>query len=153
MSAKTPPPQLSSAELGVLKALWHLGPSPVADVRRHLGEVSAYTTIMTLLSRLAQKGAVAVDRRREPFLYTAVVTRNQIQGARVRELVSTVFDGSARSLIMGLVSAEGVSPEELEELAARIRQAKAEASPDEAAAAPDQPLPSSPELQEGQAKP
>lgn len=116
-------PQLSPAEFSVLKALWQLGPAPVADVRRCLGDVSAYTTIMTLLGRLVHKGAVRVDRAREPYIYTATVTRDQIQGARVRELVSTVFDGSARSLIMGLVSSQGVSPEELEELAAAIRQA------------------------------
>lgn len=124
---RSTPPALTAAELTALKALWVLGPSTVADVRRYLGDVSAYTTVMTLLSRLAQKNAVAVDRAREPFLYTAKVSRDQVQGARVRELVSTVFDGSARSLVMGLVSSSSMSAEELHELAAQIRE-RAEAT-------------------------
>ncbi|MBK9072972.1 MAG: BlaI/MecI/CopY family transcriptional regulator [Myxococcales bacterium] len=80
MSRPTPP-SLTAAELSALKALWALGPSTVAEVRRYLGDVSAYTTVMTLLSRLAQKNAVVVDRAREPFLYTANVSRDQVQGA------------------------------------------------------------------------
>lgn len=119
---RTLPPSLTTAELSVLKALWALGPSTVAEVRRYLGDVSAYTTVMTLLSRLAQKHAVAVDRAREPFLYTSKVSRDQVQGARVRELVTTVFDGSASSMVMGLLSSASLSAEELRELSAQIRE-------------------------------
>jgi hypothetical protein len=65
-------PDLTPAELRVMKALWQLGRSSVAEVRAELGargQQLAYTTVMTLLGRLATKGAVIVDKMREPFLY------------------------------------------------------------------------------------
>ncbi len=58
-------PELTNAELRVIKALWQVGTGTVAEVRGALGERGkelAYTTVMTLLGRLATKGAVASTR-------------------------------------------------------------------------------------------
>src|SRR4051812_26078724 len=71
-------PDLTSAELRVMKALWEVGSGTVADVRAELGKRGqelAYTTVMTLLGRLAAKRAVVADRTREPFVYRPVLRR------------------------------------------------------------------------------
>ena len=75
------PPELTPAELNLMKVLWRLGKATVADARAELnrpeatcrttrrdGGELAYTTVMTLLGRLAAKGAVEVDREREPYV-------------------------------------------------------------------------------------
>src|SRR5262249_1563836 len=63
--AMTRSPDLTSAELRVMKALWEVGTGTVAEVRSALGrrgQELAYTTVMTLLGRLAAKPAVLVDK-------------------------------------------------------------------------------------------
>jgi len=62
---KQTPPDMTIAEFAVMKALWDVQCGTVAEIRgRHAamtGAELAYTTVMTLLSRLAAKGAVKVD--------------------------------------------------------------------------------------------
>ena len=66
------PPDLTAAEFDIMKVLWQLERGTVADVRaehaRLFGSDLAYTTVMTLLGRLAGKGAAKVDRARQPFV-------------------------------------------------------------------------------------
>src|ERR1700729_1896524 len=57
-------PDMTPAELRVMKVLWDLGRGSVSEVRAELGKRGqelAYTTVMTLLGRLAAKAAVVVD--------------------------------------------------------------------------------------------
>ena len=68
-------PPISDAELAVLKILWELRSGTVAAVRARYNEVHgrelAYNTLLTFLRRLEQKGAVRVDKEREPYVYRA----------------------------------------------------------------------------------
>lgn len=119
--------ELTSAELRVLKALWEVGSGSVADVRAELerrGHGSAYTTVMTLLGRLATKHAVVVDRTREPFLYCAAQRRESVLRDRLREFVREVFDGQAGSLVMNLVADDSLSLEDLRAIERRIAAAE-----------------------------
>jgi BlaI family transcriptional regulator, penicillinase repressor len=120
-------PDLSPGELRVMKALWAVEQGSVADVRAELarrGQELAYTTVMTLLGRLATKGAVAVDKDREPFVYRAAHRRESVLRDRLREFVREVFDGNADSLVMNLVEAESLSPEELRAIERKITEAE-----------------------------
>lgn len=114
--AMSKPPDLTPAELRVMKALWELGPASVADVRAELatrGHEVAYTTVMTLLGRLAAKHAVVVDRAREPFVYRPAHRRESVLRDRLREFVREVFDGKADSLVLRLVEDETLSRADL----------------------------------------
>ena len=74
-------PDLTPAELRVMKALWEIGTGSVAEVRAELqqrGNELAYTTVMTLLGRLAAKNAVLVDKAREPFVYRPAFRRERL---------------------------------------------------------------------------
>jgi BlaI family transcriptional regulator, penicillinase repressor len=119
--------ELTTAELRVLKALWEVERGTVAEVRAELarrGQDLAYTTVMTLLGRLAGKGAVLVDREREPFVYRAAQRRESVLRERLREFVREVFDGEADSLVLNLVEDETLSRAELRAIERRIAEAE-----------------------------
>jgi|GEM_PF-721219 len=129
------PPDLTPAELNVMKALWQLGRGTVAETRASLtkrdGTELAYTTVMTLLGRLAAKGAVAVDKDREPFIYAPAFRRESILRDRLRSFLSDVFDGDSHAMVLGLVADESLSLDEL-----RAIEKNLEAEPIGPAAAP-----------------
>ncbi len=92
-----PPP----LELECLKALWLLGEGTVKDVRAALapGRDLAYTTVMTLLDRLARKGAVTRRKVGRAFVYSPAISREVVRRAAVQELVSSLFGGSEDELV------------------------------------------------------
>jgi predicted transcriptional regulator len=119
------PPDLTPAEFDVMKVLWSLRRGTVAEVRaahaRELGSDLAYTTVMTLLGRLAAKGAVKVDRDRQPYVYRPALRRESVARARLRQFVDSVFDGRSESLVLQLVEDESLSPEELARIQRRLQ--------------------------------
>lgn len=120
-------PEMTPAELRVMKALWDLGKASVAEVRAELqqrGNDLAYTTVMTLLGRLAAKHAVLVDKAREPFVYRAAHRRESVLRERLREFVRDVFDGQADSLVLRLVEDESLTREELREIERKIAESE-----------------------------
>jgi len=120
-------PDLTAAELRVMKALWEVGTGTVAEVRAELskrGQELAYTTVMTLLGRLATKRAVVADKTREPFVYRPVHRRESVLRDRLREFVREVFDGQAESLVLNLVEDESLSRAELRAIERRIVEAE-----------------------------
>ncbi|HET9624539.1 MAG TPA: BlaI/MecI/CopY family transcriptional regulator [Kofleriaceae bacterium] len=126
-------PDLTSAELRVMKALWEVGTGTVAEVRAELskrGQDLAYTTVMTLLGRLAAKRAVLVDKVREPFVYRPAHRRESVLRDRLREFVREVFDGQAESLVLNLVEDESLSRAELRAIERRIAEAERAAGKD-----------------------
>lgn len=120
-------PDMTPAELRVMKALWQLGKGSVAEVRAELqrrGNELAYTTVMTLLGRLAAKHAVLVDKEREPFVYRAAYRRESVLRERLREFVRDVFDGQADSVVLRLVEDESLTRAELREIERKIAEAE-----------------------------
>lgn len=114
-----PKPPVSDAELEVLKVLWAAGPATVRDVaaalkrqRRRL----AYNTVLTLLSRLKDKGYAAADRRDPAHVFRAVVTREELLGSSLAALADRVCDGTASPLVHALVRGQQLSPEEIADL-------------------------------------
>lgn len=121
-------PDTTPAELRVMKALWELERGSVAEVRAELhrrGNELAYTTVMTVLGRLAAKNAVVVDKTREPFVYRPAYRRESMLRDRLREFVRDVFDGQADSLVLRLVETESLSRAELREIERKIADAEA----------------------------
>jgi BlaI family transcriptional regulator, penicillinase repressor len=120
-------PEMTPAELRVMKALWELGRGSVADVRGELagrGHELAYTTVMTLLGRLAAKSAVVVDKTREPYVYKPAHRRESVLRDRLRDFVNEVFDGRADSLVLGLVEDESLTRDELRAIEKKIDDAE-----------------------------
>jgi predicted transcriptional regulator len=110
--------ELAAGELDVMKVLWDAGPSTVRETMFRLhqsGRRVAYTTVMTVLSRLEKKGFVASDKSDVAYIYRAKVSRDRVIGARVREVVKQLYDGAAAPLVLQLMQSERFSPDEIAE--------------------------------------
>jgi BlaI family penicillinase repressor len=91
-----PPP----LELECLKVLWALGEANVHDVRQQLAPARplAYTTVLTVLDRLARKGIVSRRKLGRSFLYTPQVSRDTLRRRAVEQLLENFFSRSAEDL-------------------------------------------------------
>ncbi len=96
---EVPPP----LELACLKALWGLNQGSVREVRQVMKTEShrelAYTTVMTVLSRLEKRGVVARSKQGRHYVYIPQVSRERTCRSAVKELVDTFFDGSESALL------------------------------------------------------
>ena len=116
-------PELTPAEFNLMKVLWRLRRATVAEARAALianGLEPAYTTVMTLLGRLAAKGAVVVDREREPYVYKPAFRRESVLRERLKGFLADVFDGEAQSMVLHLVDSEELSLDELRAIEKRV---------------------------------
>ena len=107
---------VSDTELEVLKVLWAIGPATVRDVAAALRKQRrrlAYNTVLTLLSRLRDKGYVAADRRDTAHLFRSVVTRDELLGSSLAALADRVCGGTASPLVLALVRGQRFSADEI----------------------------------------
>lgn len=109
-----------------MKVLWALERATVAEVRdehnRRYGTDLAYTTVMTLLGRLAGKRAVKVDKSRQQYLYRPAFQRESVLRDRLRQFIDTVFDGKPEALVLRLVEDESLSLAELRDIERSIEE-------------------------------
>jgi predicted transcriptional regulator len=116
---------LTSAELEVLRTLWERGPATVRQVLEHLevrGRQLAYTTVLTFLTRLEQKGFVRADKKNIAYVYRAKVSRRRVTKSRLRTLLEELYDGAAAPLVLQLMQEERFTRDELEQLQRLINE-------------------------------
>jgi predicted transcriptional regulator len=102
---RTPNTTLTPQELAIMKVVWTLETATVRDVFEHLQSRRpvAYTTVLTMMKILEQKGYVKKTRDERAFVYRATRPRSQVIGGMVREFVDRVFDGASRPMLLHLV--------------------------------------------------
>lgn len=102
---RKPGPTLTPHELAIMKIVWDLGESTVRDVYEHLrtSRRIAYTTVLTMMGILEQKGHLRKSSGARAYLYRAVRPRQQVVSAMVREFVDRVFDGASAPLLLHLI--------------------------------------------------
>ncbi|SRR5882762_11719939 len=115
-------------ELDVMSVLWDVGPATVAEVRERIADDLAYTTVLTILRTLEQKGYLSHAEDGRAHRYKPLVKREVAGRTALRRLVDKVFDGSPELLLTQLVSDKNLSDEELRRLrkllADRLREKK-----------------------------
>ena len=91
-----PPP----LEMMCLNALWQIGEGNVEEVRRVVGQSRplAYTTVLTLLDRLARRGAVSRRKEGRGFRYQPTVARDRLRRLALQQFLEYHFDGSEANL-------------------------------------------------------
>ena len=106
------------AELEVLQVLWDRGPSTVRDVMGTLNQARprAYTSVMSLMNVMADKGLCRRKPKGRAFLYVPCSQREKTLGGMIRDLVSRAFSGSASALVCHLLQETNLSDEELHEI-------------------------------------
>ena len=100
-------------ELDVMTVLWEHGPATVAEVREALDDELAYTTVLTMLRVLEEKGHVGHTEEGRAHRYHPLVEREAAGESAVRRLTRKLFGGSPELLLTHLVSDRDLSEEEL----------------------------------------
>jgi predicted transcriptional regulator len=122
------PIAFTDRELDVMSVLWDAESATVAEVRERLTDDLAYTTVLTVLRTLEQKGYVDHTGEGRAHRYHPLVKREAAGRTALRRLVEKVFDGSPELLMTQLVSDKNLSDEELRRLrkllADRLREKK-----------------------------
>ena len=103
-------------ELDVMAVLWDLGGATVAEVQARLPDELAYTTVLTVLRTLEEKGYVGHEVVGRAHRYLPLVERERAGESALRRLVSKLFKGSPELLMTQLVSDRALSEEELRRL-------------------------------------
>ncbi|MEL6906455.1 MAG: BlaI/MecI/CopY family transcriptional regulator [Planctomycetota bacterium] len=111
--------RLSDAEWTVMAALWEESPRTARDVHSAVsGDTEwSYSTVRTLLGRLAEKDAVRFDRDGNRLLYRATLTEDDAQRSALRSLVDRAFGGRFGSLVQHMVDDRALSDGERRALA------------------------------------
>src|ERR1700689_4536811 len=120
---KSARPTLTAQELEIMKVVWKLSSPTVRQVYEDLlGQRRiAYTTVMTMMNILEQKGFLKKSQDDRAYVYSPAQPQKQVVGSMVREFVNRVFNGSAEPLLLHLVEDQHLTEKDLDELRKTIR--------------------------------
>ena len=119
---------LGDLEVDVMGIIWSMKKATVKDVfeimyeRRQL----AYTTIMTVMNRLAIKGILEQDKTSVPYIYRPLVERDQMANSMVGEVVDRLLEGSAGAVVSYLIDGGKMKKEDIAELKDLIKEKEGE---------------------------
>jgi predicted transcriptional regulator len=114
MQNKTPTPRPTAAELDLLRILWHLGPADARTVHETLvleRPDASYATVLRQLQLMHGKGMLTRDESQRPQRYAAVQAQENLQTGLLKDLITKVFAGSGKALILAALK-EHVSADE-----------------------------------------
>ncbi|QDU57233.1 Penicillinase repressor [Aeoliella mucimassa] len=114
---------LTAPEAEVMNVLWSVHEATVSDVVERLPRELAYTTVMTTLRILEDKGVVEKrGKRGRAFVYVPAIEKSQVTGSMTHEIANRLFGGSVKSLMLNLISDSKVDSEDLAEIKQMIEQ-------------------------------
>src|SRR5215471_4374576 len=117
---------LTPLELEIMHVLWETGAANVQTVQQQLQRELAYTTVQTMLNILHRKGKVKRTLKERAYFYRPAVSRSQVVGQHMSDIVERLFGGSAESLVMSLVETKHLTPEKLARLHKLLEEAEQE---------------------------
>lgn len=113
---------LTDREADIMQVLWDHGPSLVTDVRAHLSDNLAYTTVLTVLRTLQAKGYVGYEEEGRGHRYFASVKQQAARKNALQHLTDKLFKGSTELLFTHLVSDQKLSPDQIAKLRALLAE-------------------------------
>ena len=124
--ARKKSPTLTDAEHRIMEIVWKRGSASVADVADALEgkDGTAYTTILTMMRILREKGYLTCRKSGRAHIFTPKVDRATAARKAVRQLLTKFFAGSPGELVLSFLREEKISSEELDELKEKIREAE-----------------------------
>ena len=122
--------RFTDRELDLMAVLWDHGPSTVTEVKERLDDPLAYTTVLTILRTLEQKGHVGHEEEGKAHRYFAKVAREAAGESALRHMVSKLFAGSPSLLLTQLVSDGALSAAEMKRMRKLLKK-RLEAEDDE----------------------
>jgi predicted transcriptional regulator len=117
---------ITERQFEVLSLLWEHGPQTVRELLDRLprGDRPPYTTVLGLLQNMERAGLVAHGEEGPAHRYRPLVTRREATGNLLTDFLDRFFRGSAERLVLGLVDAERLSPDDLKAIEAKLGQAE-----------------------------
>jgi BlaI family penicillinase repressor len=112
-------PQISEAELEVMKVLWELKQATSSQIIEKLTKVKVWKpkTVQTLLNRLVAKGAVKAEKAYgKAFIYSPLISETEYKTFASRSFLDKVFNGSLSLMVTSFVRGQKLSAEEIEKL-------------------------------------
>ncbi|MEN8144765.1 MAG: BlaI/MecI/CopY family transcriptional regulator [Gemmatimonadota bacterium] len=130
---KKDPAQLTALQAQLLEVLWLRGEATASEARSALSETVplAITTVSTLLVRMLRFGWVEREKQGREYVYRPVVTRKQVQAAKVSGLLESMFKKDLVSFVSHALAAEDWEPGDIERLNALLAAHGEEVEPDE----------------------
>jgi BlaI family transcriptional regulator, penicillinase repressor len=121
---KTRKAVLTDQELEIMKIIWQRGDSTVREVYEELlkSRKIAYTTVMTMMGILEQKGRLTKTSRDRAYVYSPAEPQEEVVGNMVHDFVKRLFDGSAKPLLVHLVENKKISPKEIDEISKLMKK-------------------------------
>lgn len=112
------PIKTTEKELEILQIIWENDAVSVKDVHEALGgdKANGYTTILKLLQIMNEKGLVTRQKSGKLHLYKAVPSLEKTRQQLLDKMIRTVFQGSAKQLVMSALGSKQSSVEELKEI-------------------------------------
>jgi BlaI family transcriptional regulator, penicillinase repressor len=107
-------------EMDVMNVLWEIGGGTVAEVRARLTDDLAYTTVLTVLRTLEEKGYVGHEEEGKAYRYHPLVERREAGASVLRRMLHKVFRDSPELLLTHLVSDRGLTEAELRRMRALL---------------------------------
>ena len=105
-----------------MAVLWELGSGTVADVKERLPDPLAYTTVLTVLRTLEEKGRVGHREEGRAYRYYPLVDRDRAQESAVRRLVTKLYAGSTELLLTHLVADRKLNGKDLKKLQSLLEE-------------------------------
>jgi BlaI family penicillinase repressor len=123
---KSARPTLTAQELEIMKVVWKLSSPTVRQVYEELlGQRRiAYTTVMTMMNILEQKGYLKKTQGERAFVYTPSKPAKNVIRDMVKEFVDRVFNGASEPLLLHLIEEEKLTEKDLEEIRRSIKKGK-----------------------------
>jgi BlaI family penicillinase repressor len=121
---KSDKPVLTDQELEIMKIVWMRGSATVRDVYEELlkRRKIAYTTVMTMMGILEQKGHLKKSADERAYVYTPAQPQREVVGNMVHDFLKRVFNGSAKPLLIQLVEDKKLTPGELDEIRKLLKE-------------------------------
>jgi len=115
---------LAPVELLLMKAVWQLGRATVQEVRDAVAEERelAYTTVLTMLRSLEEKGFLAHEEEDRKYVYHPRVSQEEVSTSMLKDLLERVFDGSRELLLTRLFELGTVDEDELKLLQQKLAE-------------------------------
>lgn len=122
----TPTPRPTDAELAILRVLWAKGAATVREILDAINEDRipplVYTTVLTFLQIMTDKGLVLRDTQGKTHVYRAAVAAEKTQRHLVKDVLERVFSGSVSQLVMHALGSRKISADEVREIKAMLNE-------------------------------
>ena len=115
--------ELTEAEWSIIKAVWDREPCSAPEIQTTLYRSTkwAYSTVRTLMDRMAAKGLLCAEKARNATVYRSLVTREQARRGELLYALKHAFDGALTPMVQQLIETRDLTPGELDQLEALLR--------------------------------